>query len=95
MIEIIAIITLGKTIRGIISEKGLKPWKYILLMVVLWLGFEIIGFIIAGLILGESLISYLFAIAGAALGGYLSYRIALNAEPAQMEYDISEFGKED
>uniref|UniRef100_UPI00404B08CC hypothetical protein n=1 Tax=Fulvivirga sp. TaxID=1931237 RepID=UPI00404B08CC len=83
MLEIIVMITLGKSIQNIIREKGFKPLKYILIMILMWFGLEFIGGILGVILFGEGLIAYPFALAGAALGGYLSYQIALNASPSE------------
>jgi len=79
MLEIIAIIALGRTIKKIALEKGLKPTKYILLMVFFWLSFEFLGMVIGFIIFGDGLIPYLLALPAAALGGYFSYTIVKNA----------------
>jgi uncharacterized protein YcfJ len=81
MLEIIAIISVSKTIREIALSKRLKPAKYIIIMIVLWLGFELLGGIIGAIIFGAGLESYLIAIVGAGIGGYLGYNIAQKAEP--------------
>lgn len=85
MIELLAIIMLGKTISSVVREKGLKPIKYVLIMLVLWIGLEFIGAILGLIFLGGGLKSYPFALLGAILGGYLSYNIAKNAKP-EVEY---------
>ncbi|WP_020529150.1 hypothetical protein [Flexithrix dorotheae] len=82
MLEIIAIVTLGKHISKIVRAKGLKPTKYVIIMVVLWIGLEIIGSICGTLLIGEGLAAYPFALAGAALGGFIAYSIAKNASAA-------------
>ncbi len=79
MLEIIAIIYLGRTIKKIALKKGLKPTKYILLMVFFWLSFEFLGMVIGFIIFKDGLMPYLLALPGAALGGYLSYTIVKNA----------------
>lgn len=81
MLELIAIFTLGKSIKKMVQAKGLKATKYILLMVFFWLSFEFLGMVLGIIIFGEGLEAYLFALPGAALGGYLSYTIAKNAVP--------------
>ena len=95
MLEIIAIIALGKSISKIIRAKGLKPLKYILLMVFLWITFEFVGLVIGTLLFGEGIGAYLMALPGAALGGYLSYRIAVNARGVNPEYNLADFGREE
>ncbi|WP_157503040.1 hypothetical protein [Mangrovimonas xylaniphaga] len=81
MIEIIAIISLSKSIKTMVLEKGLKPTKYIVTMIVLWILFEFLFAIIGAIIFGEGLMIYLFCMLGAALGGYTGYSIAKNAKP--------------
>lgn len=79
MLEIIAIIFLGRLIKKIVNEKDLNATKYILLMVFFWMSFEFLGLMLGTIILGEGLESYFIALIGAALGGYLGYYIAKNA----------------
>ena len=74
---------MGKSIRDIIREKGLKPHKYIILMIVMWFGFEVIGGILGTVLFGGGIVVYLLALAGAALGGYLSYNIAKKRDPSR------------
>jgi small-conductance mechanosensitive channel len=81
MLEIIAIISVSRTIRAIALEKGLKPSKYIIILIALWIGFEMLGGILGALLFGPGLESYLIAIVGAGVGGYLGYNIAQKAEP--------------
>lgn len=82
MLEIIAIIALGKSISKIVKEKGLNPTKYVIIMVVMWIGFEILGSLIGAILYGEGMVVYLFALSGAAIGGFLSYQLAKNASAA-------------
>ncbi len=79
MLEIIAIIYLGRTIKKIAIEKELKPSKYILLMVFFWLSFEFLGMVIGFMIFRDGLMPYLLALPGAALGGYVGYYFVKNA----------------
>lgn len=81
MLEIIAMISLGKTIRNIVREKGLKPTSFIINMILMWIGFEIMGIYIGFSLFHNPFGAYLCAMAGAALGGYFSYKMAVNAEP--------------
>jgi len=87
MLEIIAIFSLGKSIKVTVEEKGLKPLKYILLLIAMWIGFEILGGILGALLFGNGLGIYIFALLGAAFGGYLSYNIAKNANPSEYTLD--------
>jgi hypothetical protein len=83
MLEIIAAIILGRNIKKIVEAKGLKPTRYILIMVALWVGLEFTGALIGTLMFGDGGMVYLFAIIGAIIGAYLSYTIANNAVPAR------------
>lgn len=88
MLEIIALIYLGSKISKIIKGKGLKPFKYVLLLIVLWILFEFLGIIVATIFLGEGLITYPFGIAGAALGAYLSLTIAKKSKSIVIEEKV-------
>ena len=89
MLEILALVFLGRKIREIVTEKGLKPRKYILIAVGLWFGLEISGIIVGFTFFGEGFAPYLLGLGGAVTGGIISYRIANNAEPAE-EYPLSD-----
>ncbi len=89
MLEIIAAIYLGKKIRDIVKEKGLNPTGYIIIMVVLWIGFEFFGALVGMLITEDEMGAYVFAIIGAVLGAAISYAIADNAKPAKVEKTLS------
>ncbi|MEO9475354.1 MAG: hypothetical protein ABJG41_07455 [Cyclobacteriaceae bacterium] len=85
MLEIIAMISLGRTIKNIVLEKGLRPTRYIINMVLLWISMEIVGLYIGMQLFPNPFGAYLLAIAGAAFGGYLGYRGAVNAQPEIIE----------
>ena len=86
MIEIIALIAITRNIGNIVRAKGHKAAGYQWTTVGLWFLFEIIGMIIGVIITGGSenlqCLAYLFGLAGAALGGWLGYRRAKNADYA-------------
>ena len=80
MLEIIAIIALARKIKAIVIAKGHKPLKYILILLGLWIGLEVVGAIIGTLIFGEDGFEpYICAVLGATWAGFFSYRVALNA----------------
>ena len=79
MLEIIAIIFLCKTNTAIVKEKGLKPFLFILITIILWVGLELAGAVISDILFDDVLINYVCALAGACLGGFISYLIAKNA----------------
>ena len=78
MLEIIFIIMLSRRIGEIVKKKGLKPAKYVTIMIILWIVLEVTGSVIGGLFF-EGPAIYLFAIIGAAIGGYSGFSIANNA----------------
>lgn len=83
MIEIIVIILLANKIKKMVAAKGLKPTKYIIFLVVLWLGLEFLFAIITILTLGPGPLAYIGALAGAVIGAVIAFQIAKNAEPAE------------
>lgn len=93
MLEIFALIAVAKKIRKIVEEKGLKATKYIIFLILLWIVFEFIGAIIGILIFGEeSLINYLCALIGAAVGAYIAYFIAEKAQGQEFDKKVDSFG---
>jgi hypothetical protein len=81
MLEILFLIFLAKKIGKIVEEKGRKPGRYKAMLVAFWFGGEIIGFIIGGAMLGESIGMYLIALIGAGVGAAVSFGIANNLSP--------------
>ncbi|MFH6985292.1 hypothetical protein [Marinoscillum sp. 108] len=81
MLELIAMFSIGKTIRNIAVEKRLKPSPFIVNMVLLWLGFEFVGAFIGLTIFNNLMGGYFCGLAGAAIGGYLGYQRVVRAEP--------------
>jgi hypothetical protein len=55
------------------------------MLVVFWFGGEIIGLIIGGAMVGESIGIYLIALIGAGVGAAVSFGIANNLSPAGPE----------
>ena len=96
MLEIIAIISLSKKIKRIVIEKNLKPTKYIVIMVLLWISLEFFGAIAGTIFFGEDFVVYLFALTGAGLGALLGYTIANNAKPKVIyNPSIESFGEKE
>lgn len=97
MIEIFALISLGKNIAAKAREKGRSGGPFVLLLVVLWFVGEIFGAIVAGVVamiaLGDDepnmLILYLGAIPGAIIGAVVAFQIVKAIAPANTrgEYD--------
>ncbi len=82
MLEILFLIFLTRKIGKKVEEKGRKPGGYKVMLVAFWFGGEILGFIIGGAIVGETLTAYLFALVGAAVGASVSFAIANGLAPA-------------
>ena len=76
MIEIAAVVLLCIANRKRAIARGKSGGAAIAYTIVLWIGFEFIGALIAILIFGDSLIVYVFAIAFAAIGGVISWAIS-------------------
>ncbi len=86
MLEIIAIIFLVNHVGKIVEAKGLKSSGYKWGAVGLWLGGEIAGATIGGIIVAAAnmevnCIAYLIALLGAAIGAWVAITIAKDAEP--------------
>lgn len=89
MLEIVGIILLGKKIREMVKAKGLSPTKYIVIMVLLWVGLEFTLGTLGVVITQNELMAYPFAIAGAITGAIIGYQIAKRAKPAkEMPLDV-------
>ncbi|UII29280.1 hypothetical protein LVD15_12880 [Fulvivirga maritima] len=88
MLEIFAIIFICRKNSEIVKNKGLKPTKYIIFTVVLWILFEVLGMFLGMIVVQNSAAGYIFALLGAALGGFIAYQIAKNAAPADNTQEI-------
>lgn len=91
MIEIIVLYKLNQKIHAILTAKGRKSMGYITLTVVLWVVFELTGFIAMGLLadqylpegsLAQMCTPYLFGLLGAAMAAGIGLALAKQAEPA-------------
>ena|SRR5215207_627744 len=88
MLEIIALIYLTRHVGGIVKSKGRRPGWFKLMTVLLWIGGELTGMVVGGIVAalsdsggdpaGDAGLSfvYVFALAGAAAGAGLSVIIA-------------------
>ncbi len=85
MIEILLLVALTKKIGRICEEKGRRTVGFKALTVLLWIGGEIFGAVIAAISGVEELGIYLFALIGAAVGAGLSVLIAINLKPVQAD----------
>ncbi|HEX4963609.1 MAG TPA: hypothetical protein VF173_22465 [Thermoanaerobaculia bacterium] len=89
MLEILVLIHLTRKNGGIAEKKGHRPGLYKLLTVLLWLGGEIIGAVLGGIMAGEeTALIYVLALVGAIVGAGLS-RLIVNSlsslSPVQTE----------
>lgn len=92
MLDIICLILMVSVNGRIARTKGQNPRKYRNLTILLWLGFELLGTMLGGILMMLFLPNYNFLIGatvlglvGAAVGGFLSYRITQNAPVVNAE----------
>lgn len=85
MLEILALLVLTKKIGKVVEAKGRKSGGYKALVVGLWFGGEIIGFILGTAMAANDpsarLLPYFIALLGAAVGAGIAYAIASNLSP--------------
>jgi phosphate/sulfate permease len=89
MLEIVGIFLLARKIREKLEPKGIKPTKYIVIMILLWVGLEFLfAFLAAMVFYDEPYMAYPFGIAGAVIGAIIGYRIALAASKTAEPLDV-------
>ena len=85
MLEIILVFMLCKSIGNVLRNKGRNPVLFQVLLVLMWIGGEIAGFIVGAIVYamqhggppdGFELSSYVFAIVGAACGAGFTFLVA-------------------
>jgi len=81
MIEILLLVALTRKIGRICEEKGRRTGGFKALTVMLWIGGEIFGAVVAVSAGIEELGVYLFALIGAAVGAGIAVLIAKNLAP--------------
>ncbi len=86
MLEILAIIFLGKKNAANAVARGREPGGFVALTIAIWLGMELIGAII-GKALGLGLGAYALALLFAVGGGILSYYITKNCKQGMASSD--------
>ena len=103
MLEIFIVYRLAKRIGDKVAAKGHKRFGYQLMLVALWIGGEIAGAVV-GIVLqltmqggpaveearGFHWMSYLCALAGAAVGAFIAFAIANSLAPVQDDADFYE-----
>lgn len=85
MLEILVLIFLCKNNASIVKKRGGTPWVYVMLTILLWIGFELIGAFIGAMLFGDELVVYLFALVGGVCGAVISYLLAKNVKPNKSE----------
>ena len=96
MCEILLIIFLAKKIAGIANGKGRNGFGYGFMFVGLWIGGEVLGFIVGAVLFNAAggdqnsvFLIYGCALAGAAGGAILSYIIVSSLAPVDIRQDDS------
>ncbi|MCU4163665.1 hypothetical protein [Carboxylicivirga caseinilyticus] len=80
--DLLVLILLSRKIRKIIREKeGLKPNLYVITLLLLWFSIGLLFVFIGMKLFGELTYALFFGLIGEAIGGYLGYKLAINAEP--------------
>ena len=91
MLEIILLIFLTRKIGEIVESKGHKAGWYKVMTVLLWIGGEVTGAVVGGIVSGltdsGTGLVYLFALLGAAAGAGLSFLVAKTRSPREVAYD--------
>jgi hypothetical protein len=64
-----------------VKEHGFTPGKYVFMMVIFWIGLELLGAMIGMAVFGERMAAYPLGLLGAAIGAFISYQIAKSASP--------------
>jgi uncharacterized membrane protein YeaQ/YmgE (transglycosylase-associated protein family) len=89
MLEIILLVFLTRHVGEIVQAKGRRGGWYKLMTVLLWLGCEIVGAFIGGIVAAVSgsgtFLIYIFALIGAAVGAGISVIIARAVPPLMYE----------
>ena len=87
MLELIILIILCRGIRRIAESKELSSFKYTAYTILLWFGFEAVFWLLGMVFFRAPILAYLFALIGAALGGYIAYRIVEKATPSFTDFE--------
>src|SRR5262245_9075511 len=80
MLEILALRGLSSKLREMAKDRGMPEWPFLVLLFVLWFGGEIGGVVVGIVALeqdrdGVNFLLYVFALAGAAIGGAIPFLI--------------------
>lgn len=96
MLEIIVLIILSTRIGRIAQRKGLAAWPYRLLLVGLWISFELLGFFAFGALSKGVYLTQMQQLMGmlgatwacAGIGGVIAFRIARSAKASDPDLDL-------
>jgi hypothetical protein len=91
MLEILILIALGKNIAAKARAKGRSGPPFVILLVVLWIGCELAGAVVAGIVSmvvfgggePELLVLYMGALPGAIIGALIAFGIVSALGPAR------------
>ena len=97
MLDLIVLYFLAKSIGVLAIKKGLPPLKWKLILIGVWLAFEMIGLVIGVIIFGSNNLYGLLAFGFAsAFGGYLLIRYILEKKPDNdINEDVNRIGVKD
>lgn len=93
MLEIIALFVLGFQISKLAARKAEKQWPWVLRMLFAWIGFELLGIILAmGLLEIRSFFNLALIGLMSGIGGYLLTKYQLEKLP-DADNNLNDFGK--
>src|SRR5947209_5801550 len=105
MLEILLVVGLSKMIAATVREKGRKPTGYVVLLVLLWIGGEIMGAIVGVVIAALhnpgalhqdfNIGTYVCALIGAACGAAIAFVVAHSVAPLRQWPASGHFGDDD
>lgn len=94
MIEIFALIFLARKIGDLAVQKGKRPGRWKLYMVLCWFAFEVAGFFVGAIISQNIFLAFLLGLA-CAVGGYLLMKYKLDQMPDVQPDWLEQIGKPD
>jgi hypothetical protein len=94
MIELFALIFLTRKIGDLAGQKGQRPGRWKLYMVLCWFGFEFAGAVVGMIISQNIFLAFLLGLACAA-GGYLLMKYKLDQMPDIQPDWLDQIGKPD
>ena len=97
MLDLIVLYFLAKSIGVLAIKKGLPPLRWKLILIGVWLTFEMLGLVIGVVIFGTGNLYGLLAFGlASAFGGYLLIRYILEKKPDNdIDEDVNRIGVKD